>query len=185
MSDKDVTLVLTKSVKSQKGHVTVPQQQPTGYFSSTVQCPINFNPFSTSFFVWSKLFIITKHELQWVGISCCSLCTRLIRSSCCAELCSRGWAELGNLKEISCVPIILFFFVEATVWFFWKLTVHSISRRRGHMKYDWLGLGRIWLAAAPQPHKYDWRHLRKTWLAAAASWRRLRWLLMTNTQTFL
>ena len=110
MSDNDVTLVLTKSVKSQKGHVTVPQQQPTGYFSSTVQCPINFNPFSTPFFVWSKLFIITKHELQWVGISCCSLCTRLIRSSCCAELCSRGWAELGNLKEISCVPIILFFF---------------------------------------------------------------------------
>ena len=110
MSDNDVTLVLTKSVKSQKGHVTVPQQQPTGYFSSTVQCPINFNPFSTSFFVWSNLFIITKHELQWVGISCCSLCTRLIRSSCCAELCSRGWAELGNLKEISCVPIILFFF---------------------------------------------------------------------------
>ena len=29
------------------------------------------------------------------------------------------------------------------------------------MKYNWLGLGRIWLATAPQSHKYDWRHLSK------------------------
>ena len=68
-------------------------------------------------------------------------------------------AELQNLKEIFWVPIIFFFYLwEQRVWFLWKSTVHSISRRRRHMKYDWLGLGRIWLAAA-------------------ASWQRLRWLL--------
>ena len=69
-------------------------------------------------------------------------------------------AELRNLKEISWVLIILFFYLwEQRVWFSWKSTVHSISRLHRHMKYDWLGLGRIWLAAAEYSTESD-RHTR-------------------------
>ena len=59
----------------------------------------------------------------------------------------------------------LFYLWEQRLWFLWKSTVHSISRRRRHIKYDWLGLGRIWLAAA-------------------ASWRRLRWLPIARVTDF-
>ena len=71
--------------------------------------------------------------------------------------------ELRNSKEISWVPII-FFFICWSNESLWKSTVHLISRRHRHMKYDWLGLGRIWLAAAPRSHKYDWRRRRLRWL---------------------
>ena len=64
------------------------------------------------------------------------------------SICFRFYMILdGRLKEISWVPII-FYMWQQRVWFSWKSTVHSISRRRRYMKYDWLGLGRIWLSAA-------------------------------------